>query len=256
MDFTNPKSPETRYSIRGIEEAIFNCMDATNSGEIDDEIFIVDRESSETRKFYGYIDDEADRSETEIFSRETEDGDEFNLFSTMDSSETGNFAVETEEFETGFNSFKNFDITHEPPDDHHFFKHQKDSSRVHALGQKIKQEWNLLKEKLPNSIFVRVYESRVLQEPPKNFEDFVKEHFRKRADSILVKFTQEFDGIKDQPMIIDLFTDLYKSLERNGTSCVDHLCFLKSSTGNHAVEESKNEGHLMKIARRLKNLID
>ncbi|XP_022863173.1 probable ubiquitin-conjugating enzyme E2 25 [Olea europaea var. sylvestris] len=283
-----------------------------------------------------------------------------------------------DEVESRFNLFKNFDIIPNPPDDHRF---KKDSSRVlleSPLGQKIEQEWNLLKKNLPNSIFVRVYESRVdlmriamigpphtpyhhglfffdiffprnypsyppklyyhsygldlnpnlrhggkvclsmlarryeriirewyacypqkwnkhssilhvlyaiqglfmcakpysteesnkkafeltcgiviqvLREPPMDFEDFVKGYFRKRAHPILLKFRKEFDGDKDQLRIIELFTNLYRVLEKNGTYCMHHLCFLKSIKGN-TEEESIIMGYFMKTAKALKYQAD
>ncbi|CAI9761503.1 unnamed protein product [Fraxinus pennsylvanica] len=85
---------------------------------------------------------------------------------------------------------------------------------------------------------------QVLREPPMNFEDFVKGYFRKRAHPILLKFRQEFDGNKDQLRIIELFTNLYRALEKNGTYCMHHLCFLKSIKGSTEEESIIMEGYL------------
>ncbi|KAL2507560.1 putative ubiquitin-conjugating enzyme E2 23 [Forsythia ovata] len=99
---------------------------------------------------------------------------------------------------------------------------------------------------------------RVLREPPMNFEDLVKGYFRKRAHPILLKFRQEFDCNKNQIMIIELFNNLYKVLESNGTYCIHHLCFLKSRKGNTAEEEESRNymGYFTKIAKTLKNLAE
>lgn len=63
------------------------------------------------------------------------------------------------ELETRFRQFKNFDIVPYPPYDHHFYKPTKffNTERENRVIQK---EWETLEANLPNSIFVRAYESR------------------------------------------------------------------------------------------------
>ncbi|GAB4830593.1 hypothetical protein Ancab_020359 [Ancistrocladus abbreviatus] len=66
--------------------------------------------------------------------------------------------------EERFKSFKNFEVITNPPDDHHFIV-----SRPAFIcfgvndfeDERIKEEWEILETSLPNSIFVRAYETRM-----------------------------------------------------------------------------------------------
>ncbi|KAK9280766.1 hypothetical protein L1049_003654 [Liquidambar formosana] len=55
------------------------------------------------------------------------------------------------------NMFKNFETISDPPPDHHYIKKNKGTTP----SQRIHREWKILDTSLPDSIFVRVYETRI-----------------------------------------------------------------------------------------------
>lgn len=86
---------------------------------------------------------------------------------------------------------------------------------------------------------------RILREPPKDFEDFVVGHFRKRAHPVLLKFKE---NECDSELMIDLFVSLFKAFERTGAYCKHHLDFLRSrkqqiSSGEVEARIRNLEGH-------------
>ncbi|KAG4986339.1 hypothetical protein JHK86_034030 [Glycine max] len=119
-----------------------------------------------------------------------------------------------------FRSFKQFDVI-EDVSDHHFV-HANSSMEQH-WAKRIQGEWKSLEKDLPDSIFVRVYESRIdllraviigaegtpyhdglfffdvffpsgYSHVPPNFKDFVAGNFCSRAHDILVACKAYIDG--------------------------------------------------------------
>ncbi|KAG4968235.1 hypothetical protein JHK87_033886 [Glycine soja] len=122
-----------------------------------------------------------------------------------------------------FQSFKQFDVI-EDVSDHHFV-HANSSMEQHSKhwAKRIQGEWKSLEKDLPDSIFVRVYESRIdllraviigakgtpyhdglfffdvffssgYPHVPPNFKDFVAGNFCSRAHDILVACKAYIDG--------------------------------------------------------------
>ncbi|KHN24384.1 Putative ubiquitin-conjugating enzyme E2 25 [Glycine soja] len=122
-----------------------------------------------------------------------------------------------------FQSFKQFDVI-EDVSDHHFV-HANSSMEQHSKhwAKRIQGEWKSLEKDLPDSIFVRVYESRIdllraviigaegtpyhdglfffdvffpsgYSHVPPNFKDFVAGNFCSRAHDILVACKAYIDG--------------------------------------------------------------
>ncbi|KAM7463156.1 hypothetical protein LguiA_031277 [Lonicera macranthoides] len=120
--------------------------------------------------------------------------------------------------------FQRFDIVTDDSDHHyannnekHFFTNQKGS-----IFKKIMEEWKILENHLPESIYVRVYEGRIdllraaivwmdynedvfllscktvmytISNPPKNFEVLVSYHYRARGETILDALKAYGDGL-------------------------------------------------------------
>ncbi|KAK4406916.1 putative ubiquitin-conjugating enzyme E2 25 [Sesamum angolense] len=67
--------------------------------------------------------------------------------------------------ERNFNRFRNFDIISHPSRDHHYLNYKpcnpKKTGRGSSFTRRIEQEWSLLDENIPNSIFVRAYQHRI-----------------------------------------------------------------------------------------------
>ncbi|KAL2239070.1 putative ubiquitin-conjugating enzyme E2 38 [Sesamum indicum] len=67
--------------------------------------------------------------------------------------------------ERSFNRFRNFDIISHPPRDHHYLSYRPHGLEKTVCGsnfsRRIEQEWSLLAENIPNSIFVRAYQHRI-----------------------------------------------------------------------------------------------
>ncbi|KAK6803914.1 hypothetical protein RDI58_001698 [Solanum bulbocastanum] len=59
----------------------------------------------------------------------------------------------------------------------------------------------------------------MLRGPPMNFRDFVEGYFRTRAHSILLNYKKQMD---DSDLMVNLFHELYRAFEQNGTYCKHH----------------------------------
>ncbi|KAK4418035.1 putative ubiquitin-conjugating enzyme E2 24 [Sesamum alatum] len=94
--------------------------------------------------------------------------------------------------------------------------------------ERLKQNWlssNNNEKWNPNESNLLQKMIRILRQPPKDFEDLVAGHFRKRAHPVLLKFKE---NNYDSKNMIDLFVSLFKAFESNGAYCKHHLDFLKS----------------------------
>ncbi|XP_015071998.1 probable ubiquitin-conjugating enzyme E2 25 [Solanum pennellii] len=60
----------------------------------------------------------------------------------------------------------------------------------------------------------------MLKEPLMNFRDFVAGYFRTRAHHILLNYKKQMD---DSDSMVDLFHELYRAFEQNGTYCKHHI---------------------------------
>ncbi|KAL2457964.1 putative ubiquitin-conjugating enzyme E2 38 [Forsythia ovata] len=129
--------------------------------------------------------------------------------------------------------FKRFDVV-DDFSDHHYNKMGFEGQPPKFWSKKIQDEWKILEKDLPDTIYVRVYESRMdilravivgpqgtpyhdglfvfdvlfpptypdipptmvytLRRPPKHFEDFVTGHFRAHAHDILSACRAYMDG--------------------------------------------------------------
>ncbi|KAE9448616.1 hypothetical protein C3L33_19487, partial [Rhododendron williamsianum] len=110
-------------------------------------------------------------------------------------------------------SFKGFDIAKDPLD-HHFLGANGQNNAGRKWLKKVQQDWNILQNNLPDGVYVRVYEDRMdllravivgpygtpyqdglfffdfhlppeYPDVPPDFEDLVREHFRRRGYYIL-----------------------------------------------------------------------
>ncbi|WZZ02960.1 hypothetical protein YC2023_088881 [Brassica napus] len=110
-------------------------------------------------------------------------------------------------------SFRRFDISQEPLD-HHFLGADEQKTKERRWFKKVDQDWKILQNNLPDGIFVRVYEDRMdllraviagaygtpyqdglfffdfhlppdYPSVPPDFEELIKEHFKKRGYYIL-----------------------------------------------------------------------
>ncbi|KAH0934801.1 hypothetical protein HID58_011918, partial [Brassica napus] len=110
-------------------------------------------------------------------------------------------------------SFKRFDISQDPLD-HHYLGSDEQKTKERRWFKKVDQDWKILQNNLPDGIFVRVYEDRMdllraviagaygtpyqdglfffdfhlpsdYPSVPPDFEELIKDHFRKRGYYIL-----------------------------------------------------------------------
>ncbi|KAL7171993.1 hypothetical protein ACSBR2_031645 [Camellia fascicularis] len=74
-----------------------------------------------------------------------------------------------DEIDKRFKCFKNFDITSDPPSDHHFSHHKMSTNNNkhvffgsnNSLAENLQKEWKVLETNLPDFILVRAYQNRI-----------------------------------------------------------------------------------------------
>ncbi|KAL0435999.1 UNVERIFIED_CONTAM: putative ubiquitin-conjugating enzyme E2 23 [Sesamum radiatum] len=68
-----------------------------------------------------------------------------------------------DEVERSFCRFRKFDVNSHPPCDHYYlnYRYPKKTVGGSSFSRRIEQEWSLLDENIPNSIFIRAYQHRI-----------------------------------------------------------------------------------------------
>ncbi|KAF3655841.1 putative stachyose synthase-like [Capsicum annuum] len=92
----------------------------------------------------------------------------------------------------------------------------------------------------------------MLRDPPINFHDFVKGYFRTTAHYILLNYRKQMD---DSDVMFQLYHELYRAFERNGTYCKHHPLVVPTGVDLQAEEKTNNKGFFKDVTTILSNFV-
>ncbi|XP_059311786.1 putative ubiquitin-conjugating enzyme E2 38 [Lycium ferocissimum] len=92
----------------------------------------------------------------------------------------------------------------------------------------------------------------MLRAPPMNFRDFVEGYFRTRAHYILLNYRKQLDG---SDFMRNLYLELYRAFEQNGTYCKHHLLVVLTGADLPAEEKTNSKGFVKNVGTILSDLL-